>query len=67
LIDFLPLFQKFVKGSNLKYFSPKSFKKFIVTNGNIYWGRNEDVIFPVHVLYDENYEDTSKEEILYIL
>jgi len=67
LVDFLPLFQKYVKGNNLKYFSPQNFKKFIVADGNIYWGRNEDVIFPVQVLYDKNYQDNSKEKILYII
>lgn len=37
LIDFLPLFHKYVKGENLNYFAPQNFKKFIVLNGNIYW------------------------------
>lgn len=67
LVDFLLLFQKYVKGNNLKYFSLRNFKKFIVANGNIYWGRNEDVIFPVQVLYDGSYWDNSKEEIVYII
>ncbi len=30
LVDFLPLFQKYVKGDNLKYFAPQNFKKFIL-------------------------------------
>ncbi len=51
IVDFLHLFQKHVKGNNLIYFAPNRFKKFIVKNGNIYWGRNEDVIFPVQFLY----------------
>lgn len=45
VFDFLPLFHKYVKGENIKYFAPQNFKKFLVKNGNIYWGRNEDVIF----------------------
>lgn len=65
-VDFLPLFHKYVKGDNLKYFALQQFKKFIVKNGNIYWGRNEDVIFPVHTLSRQ--EDTGKsEKILYII
>ncbi len=30
LVDFLPLFQKFVKGVNLKYFAPELFKNSFV-------------------------------------
>ena len=66
LVDFLPLFHKYVKGENLNYFAPQNFKKFIVNNGNIYWGKNEDVIFPVDIFL-ENQENNSKEETLYII
>ena len=65
--DFLPLFQQFVKGENLKYFSPSNFKKFIVKNGNIYWGKDEDVIFSTKLLFDLNKSKKSDEEILYII
>ena len=68
LVDFLPLFHKYVKGDNLKYFAPGSFKKFIIKNGNIYWGKNEDVIFPASfLLLGEKENDTSGEEILYVI
>ena len=68
LIDFLPLFQKFAKGDNLKYFAPQNFKKFIVKNGNIYWGKNEDLIFPIELLYEKKESArNSKEKILYII
>ena len=68
LVDFLPLFQKYVKGDNLKYFAPSNFKKFIIKNGNIYWGKNEDVIFPASfLLLGEKENDTSGEEILYVI
>lgn len=66
LFDFLPLFQEHVKGENIKYFAPQSFKKFIVKNGNIYWGRNEDIIFPAYMLADEE-QDKYQDEILYII
>ncbi len=68
LVDFLPLFQKYVKGDNLKYFAPQNFKKFILNNGNIYWGKNEDVIFPIQLLCGKN-ENTKniKEEILFVI
>jgi hypothetical protein len=68
LVDFLPLFHKYVKGDNLKYFTPGNFKKFIVKNGNIYWGKNEDVVFPVSLLLKAKKEnDTTDEEILYVI
>lgn len=66
LFDFLPLFQAHVKGDHIKYFAPQSFKKFILKNGNIYWGRSEDIIFPVYMLADEEH-DKFKDEILYII
>jgi hypothetical protein len=65
LVDFLPIFHKYVKGDNLKYFAPQNFKKFIVKNGNIYWGRNEDVIFPISLLL--NYQENVDEETLYVI
>lgn len=68
IVDFLPLFQKHVKGNNLRYFAPDRFKKFIVKNGNIYWGRNEDVILPVQLLYSEDLnKEQEDEKILFII
>lgn len=68
LVNFLPLFNKYVKGENLKYLDPQRFRKFIIKNGNIYWGKNEDVIFPINLLFKQ--KDAvliDKEEILYII
>lgn len=65
VLDFLPLFHKYVKGDNLKYYAPQNFKKFIVKNGNIYWGKNENVIFPVSFLLNE--ENNVSEETLYVI
>lgn len=53
LVDFNPIFHKYVKGEYMDYFDPQKFKKFIVKHGNIYWGENEDVIFPVDFLLKE--------------
>ena len=64
IVDFLPLFQKYVKGNNLIYFAPERFKKFILKNGNIYWGRNEDVIFPVQLLYSGGLNSKYNDEII---
>ena len=67
IVNFLPLFEKYVKGENLKYFAPERFRKFIVKNGNIYWGRNEDVIFPVSLLLKGLVSDVKEDEILYVI
>ncbi len=66
LVDFLPLFQKYVKGDNLRYFAPQNFKKFIVKNGNIYWGKNEDVIFPTQLILQINDTNEIEEEVLFV-
>lgn len=55
-------------GENLNYFAPERFKKFIVKNGNIYWGKNEDIIFPVHLFLEKKLQEQPiSEEILYVL
>lgn len=66
-VDFLPIFSKYVKGDFTKYITPSAFKKFIVANGNIYWGKNEDVIFPVHFLYANKNATVIPEEVLYVI
>lgn len=37
-----------------KYLDPKKFKKFTIENGNIVWGKNWDLIFPIEQLYEGN-------------
>ena len=34
-----------------KYLDPKKFKKFFIENGNVVWGKNWDLIFPIEQLY----------------
>ena len=68
LVNFLPLFEKNVNGDNLKYFAPERFKKFIVNNGNIYWGKNEEVIFPISAFFkDTVLKAKAPEELLYVI
>src|SRR5438477_7111036 len=68
VVDFLPLFSKHVKGEYSKYFSPERFKKFIVKHGNIYWGKNEDVIFPLQLLLQNHHVvSETDEEVLYVI
>jgi hypothetical protein len=64
-VDFLPLFHKYLKGSNLKYFTLQNFKKFIIRDGNISWGKNEDVIFTIDLLYD--FDSKQEDKVLSII
>lgn len=66
VIDFLPLFHSYVKGSNLKYFSIRNFKKFIVRNGNVFWGQDEDIIFSIDKLYVKPASE-SDDEVLFVM
>lgn len=67
IIDFYPLLAETLKGYYTKYLLPANFKKFTVSDGNISWGDNEEVIFPVSFLYNSKIGVTQKEEVLYIL
>jgi hypothetical protein len=67
LVNFLPLFEKHLKGDNLKYFSLERFKKFMVKNGSICWGKNEDIIFPASSLFKKVPIGAPNAEILYVL
>ena len=43
-------------------------KKFIVNNGNIYWGKNEEVIFPVSAFFKDTVLNAkAPEELLYVI
>lgn len=67
IINFEPILKKHLKGEFKKYLTPSNFKKFFVENGNIYWGKNEDVIFPVTYLYNSRNGITQSEEVLYLI
>lgn len=52
IIDFRPFFNT-LKGGYKKYNSPALFKKFIIKNGELWWGRNADIQFhPIDVYYN---------------
>ncbi len=51
LINFLPLLEKNLKDKNLKYFSIERFKEFMIRNGRICWGKNEDIAFPAETIF----------------
>jgi len=51
LIDFEPFLRKNPHPQWNKYLKLDNFKKFKIESGNIVWGRNWDLIFPVNQLY----------------
>ncbi len=68
LVNFLPLFEKHLKDRNLKYFSLERFKQFIVRNGKICWGKNDDIAFPAESLFKKMPARLHRSEgILYVL
>lgn len=67
MVDFEPLFKKYVKGAFSYFADPIQFKKFKVAGGNLFWGENEDVIFSAQTLIDSRYSKLVVEEILYVI
>ena len=67
VINFEPIFKKFLKGSYGRFLLPANFKKFVVENGNIFWGEDEEVIFPVSFLHTSRHGRNQNEEVLFIL
>ncbi len=37
-----------------KYLDPHKFRQFTIDNGNVVWGKNWDMIFPIEQLYTGN-------------
>jgi hypothetical protein len=66
IVNFVSLLSS-LSGAYSKYLLPQNFKKFIVKNGNVYWGKNEDVIFSVDILHNGNFSKKPKEEIMYVM
>ena len=52
IIDFRPFFNT-LKGDYKKYNTPSLFKKFTISNGELWWGKNADIQFhPIDVYYN---------------
>lgn len=66
IVNFVSLLSS-LSGTYAKYMLPQNFKKFIVKSGNVYWGKNEDVIFSINNLFTGNFSKKPKEEILYVI
>ncbi len=65
VIDFLPLFHKYVKGATLNISRLKIFKGFLLKTEIFFWGVNEDVIFTTDSLY--YFASKQKDGILYLI
>ena len=54
IIDFEPFFKNHHNPQWDRYNKIGNFRKFKIENGNLVWGRNWDLIFPVSGLYTGN-------------
>ena len=54
IIDFEPFLKENPHPQWDKYIDLTIFKKFRIDKGNLVWGRNWDLVFPVHSLYVGN-------------
>ena len=50
-IDFRPYITSHPHPQYDRYLEPKYFKKFTIEHGNVVWGKNWDLIFPIEKLY----------------
>lgn len=51
-VDFEPFILANPHPQYHKYIEPRNFKKFTIENGNVVWGKNWDMIFPLTQLYN---------------
>jgi hypothetical protein len=52
VVDFSDFINSRAKGFLSKYKSQDEFRKFNIERGNVVWGKNWDLIFPVYQLYN---------------
>ena len=55
VIDFVSAIEKYAKGDYSVYSNKKQFSKFFIENGNIVWGKNWDLIFPVQDVFNASF------------
>ncbi len=53
VIDFQPQLERLRVPEYTKYREMEHFKSFTIENGNLVWGEDWDLIFPVDQLYDK--------------
>ena len=51
-VDFEPFILANPHPQYNRYIDPRNFKKFTIENGNVVWGKNWDMIFPLMQLYN---------------
>ena len=51
IVDFASAIAKCAKGYYSRYADKKNFSKFHIEDGNIVWGKNWDLIFPVQDIF----------------
>ena len=51
VIDFASFFDNHSHPQYNKYCDPAKFKKFYISNGNVVWGKNWDLMFPIENLH----------------
>ena len=56
VVDFANFLSTHSHPQNNNYKKPENFKKFRIENGNIVWGKDWDMIFPVYDLYQGKIE-----------
>ena len=52
IVNFSPAIEKYAVGEYTIYAQPNKFKRFSVEKGNIVWGKNWDLVFPLTDIYD---------------
>ena len=52
VVDFTSAISKYAKGEYAVYANKNAFKKFSIENGNLVWGENWDLIFPVADIFN---------------
>jgi hypothetical protein len=55
-VDFADFLNNRAKGYLLKYKKPTHFKSFKIEDGNVVWGKDWDLVFPVTQLYNGHIE-----------
>ena len=51
VVDFRPFLQAHPHPQYNRLINPKYFKRFSIENGNVVWGKNWDMVFPIEQLY----------------
>ena len=51
-VDFGPAFAKYAQGYYSKYATPSEFKKFMIDNDHLVWGKNWDLVFETSKMYE---------------